>query len=370
MSVRRLRPLAAPVAEAAQRLKRLEANVALLDRVRPVNLTAELTRLTRAFESGQLAEPAFEYAPPVQLGPVRRELVDLAAALDPDDLEQRLLAERARELELEASLAERVGAADFAVVAERRFPLSETPDDARRLAERFLTAPQQVEPQAEAEKLHVSDDTRDAASLWSQLSRRLSAERFAVRLEIVVGLVSLAAVADGVVRVRAGARLSAKVGERISLHEVEGHVRPRVTGPALGGVFVAGTARASEDEEGRAILLEERAGLLDAERRHELGRRYLAAESLRRGATFWDTVTLLGQRGATLAGAIELAARVHRGGGLGRELIYLQGYCRVAVAFAQRPALERVLASGRVSISAALSLLAGSIELDDDRNVV
>jgi hypothetical protein len=370
VSVRRLRPLGVPVAEAARRLKRLEANVALLDRVRPVNLTAELTRLTRDFEAGQRSEPAFDYAPPVQLGDVRRELTALAGALHPSDLEQQLLAERALELELEAALAERVGAADFAAAAERRFPLLQASDDARRLAEQFLTAPDIANPQAQAEELHVSDDTRDPASLWSLLSRRLSAERFAVRLEIVVGLVSLAAVADGVVRVRAGARLSAKVGERIALHEVEGHVRPRVMGSVLGGAFVAGTAHASEDEEGRAILLEERAGLLDAERRRELGRRYLAAESLRQGAAFWDTVTLLGQRGATLAGAVELAARVHRGGGLGRELIYLQGYQRVAVAFARRPELEQVLGSGRVSISAANGLLAGSIELDDDRDVV
>ncbi len=370
MSVRRLRPLAAPVAEAARRLKQLEMTVALLDRVRPLNLSAELTRLTRAFESGQRCEPAFEYAPPAQLGAVRRELTELAGTLDADDLEQRLLAERAQELELEASLAERVGAADFAEVACRRFRLPEPPNDARRLAEQFLTAPGSAPPQEEAEELHLSDDTRDPYSLWSELSRRLSAERFSVRLETVVGLVSLAAVADGAVRIRAGARLTTQVAQRIALHEVEGHVRPRVTGPTLGGVFVAGTARASEDEEGRAILLEERAGLLDAERRKELGRRYLAAESLRQGAAFWDTVTLLGQRGATIASAIELASRVHRGGGLGRELVYLLGYQRVALALGQRPELERVLASGRVSISGAIALLEGSIELDDHRNMV
>jgi len=129
--------------------------------------------------------------------------------------------------------------------------------------------------------LHDSSDVRDPHSLWSELSRRLQSERFAVRIEVVVGLVSLAAVADGVVRVRAGARLGASTARRIALHEVEGHVRPRVSGQLLGGVFVAGSAGASEDEEGRAILLEERAGLLDAERRRELSRRYLAAESTR-----------------------------------------------------------------------------------------
>ncbi|HXK17562.1 MAG TPA: tyrosine/phenylalanine carboxypeptidase domain-containing protein, partial [Polyangiaceae bacterium] len=133
---------------------------------------------------------------------------------------------------------------------------------------------------------------------------------------------------------------------------------------------VAGTARASEDEEGRAILLEERAGLLELERRRELARRYLAATSVREAASFWDTVTLLGQTGATAAAAIELGCRVHRGGGLGRELIYLTGYCRVAAALAARPELEALQASGRVSLSAAAALLEDSIELDDDGDMI
>lgn len=370
VSVRRCRPLADGIAGVARRLQRIETSVALLDRVRPLNLKREQERLKRAFELGQRAEPAFEYAPRASLGEVRTELLQLAARLDARDTEQSLLAQRARELELEASMAEHVGEPSFAELARLRFPLPDEPGAARKLAEHFLTAKFSANAAEAGESLHDSSDARDPKSLWSQLSRRLQAEGFAVRIEVVVGLVSLAAVADGVVRVQAGARLSEKAARRIALHEVEGHVRPRVTGQLLGGVFLAGAPRASEEEEGRAILLEERAGLLDDARRKELGRRYLAAESVRGGADFWETVRLLGQRGATLSAALELAGRVHRGGGLGRELIYLSGYQRVATALAQRPELERVLASGRVTLGAAVALLAGSIELDDDGDVV
>jgi hypothetical protein len=370
VSVRRCQPLADDVAAIAARLKQLEATIALLDRVRPLNLTSELVRLTRGAEAGQRLRPQFSYAPRAQLSELRRELLELAKALDARDTEAQLLAGRARELEREAELAEHVGEPVFAVLAGQRFALPEAPAATTRLAEQFLTAPSAPKSPEIGELLHDSSDARDPHSLWSELSRRLQAERWAVRLEVVVGLVSLAAVADGVVRLRAGARLSAEAARRIALHEVEGHVRPRVSGQRLGGVFIAGSARASEDEEGRAILLEERAGLLDAERRRELARRFLAAESLRGGADFWDTVTLLGQRGATLTSAVELSSRVHRGGGLGRELIYLVGYQRVVVALARRPELERVLVSGRVALGAAEALLQGSIELDDDRNVV
>jgi hypothetical protein len=370
VTVRRCQPLADGVAAVARRLEHLETQVALLDRVRPVNLTSELTRLTRAFEAGQKLAPTFDYAARPALGAVRSELSSLATALDQAEPEQRLLSERARELELEAALGEHVGAPAFDALARQRFPLPPAPSSTRKLAELFLSAPRGPNDRENAGILHDSSDPRDPHSLWSQLSRLLDAERFPVRVEVVVGLVSLAAVASGVVRVRAGARLSEQTARRIALHEVEGHVRPRVNGQQLGGVFSAGSAHASQDEEGRAILLEERAGLLDAERRRELGRRYLAVESLRDGAEFWDTVTLLGQRGATLPEAVELTSRVHRGGGLGRESIYLVGYQRVATALGRRPELEQVLRSGRVTLDAAEALLNGSIELDHDGNVV
>ena len=369
--MRRCRPLADDVAEVARRFKLIETSIALLDRVRPLNLSGELQRVRQAFVAGGRAAPAFQYARRADLSGARRELSQLLVALEAGggDAEHHLLAERAQELELEASLVEHVAEPGFADLACQRFPLPKEPSAVRTLAEQFsIAAP--GENSATPDILHDSGDARDPKSLWSELQRRLQAERFAVRVELVVGLVSLAAVADGVVRVRAGAQLTERVARRIALHEVEGHVRPRAVGERLGGVFTAGSRGASEDEEGRAILLEERAGLLDGTRRKELAWRYWAADSLRSGAEFADTVTLLGQRGAALDVAVELAGRVHRGGGLGRESIYLAGYQRVATAFARRPELERVVASGRISLDAAQALLAGSIELDDDGDVV
>jgi hypothetical protein len=171
-------------------------------------------------------------------------------------------------------------------------------------------------------------------------------------------LVALAAVAEGVVRVRGGARLSAAVSRRIALHEVEGHLLPRLHGQALGGVFSAGSAGATEDEEGRALLLEERAGLLDSARRRELAQRYLAAVSVRQGGAPWDTIELLLEYGSSDERAIELACRVERGGGLGRELVYLVGYARVRAALAAEPQLEALQGAGRVSLLAARRLQA------------
>lgn len=340
--------------------------MALLDRVRPRELAGELARLGAAFASGARPKPSFGYGPVVELTELRRGLAEAARELESGDVEERLLGERALELELEAQLAEQVGSPDFAVLAARRFPIPAESPSLLQLAEGFLTAPAPLESPG---TLHLSDDPQDPESLWSKVSRRVARERWPVRVEVVPGLVSLAAVADGVVRVRPGARLSARVAERIALHEVEGHVRPRLNGASLGGAFLAGSARGSEDEEGRAIWLEERAGLLGAERRHELARRYLAVLSLRQGAGLWDTVDVLGRTGARASAAIELACRVHRGGGLGRELVYLSGYARVAQRFAAEPALEPLMRSGRLSLAAAAEL-ASSLELDDDGDMI
>lgn len=371
MKLRRYWPLAERLQSAALRMERCQACIALIDRVRPLNLTSELGRLLRAFEAGERPRPEFGYARPPDLTEVRRELHQLAHSLSLEQqAEAGLLAERALELELEAALAESVGGSGFAELSRRRFPLPENADLPRQVAKLWLSAAPAYSALGDRSFEHVSDDRRDPESLWSQLSAYLSRENLPVRVEIVPGLVSLAAVADGVVRVRAGARLTASAARRIVLHEVDGHLRPRLAGRLLGGAFLAGTALGSEDEEGRAVLLEERAGLLDRQRRRELAFRYLAAESLHAGAGFWETVELLGRAGALASAAIELACRVHRGGGLGRELVYLTAYHRVASGLALRPELERLLASGRVSLAAAEALLFGSVELDDDGNVV
>jgi hypothetical protein len=367
VSVRRRYPLAEPVALAARQLKQCEARVALLDRVRPLNWQTERQRLIDAAALAQRPAPRFAYAPAPQLV-AERGTLDAIRALDEPQLECTLLAERASELALEAELAESAGSAAFRELASKRFPL---PADHR---ERHVEAIEWAESRAAGvppAMLHVSDDRRDPSSLWSLLTRRVREKRLAVRVDVVPDLVSLAAVADEVVRIRPGARLTVDVAARIVLHEVDGHVLPRLAGKRLGGVFLAGSARGNEQEEGRALLLEQRSGLLGLGRRAEIGLRYLAATSVRAAADFWQTFEVLREHGASLELAVELSGRVHRGGGLGRELSYLTGYAEVRAAFERRPELELFLQSGRISTSAAERLLAaGSVELDDDRDVI
>ena len=68
------------------------------------------------------------------------------------------------------------------------------------------------------------------------------------------------------------------------------------------------------------------------------------------------TTRLLLDRGAPLADALRIAARVHRGGGLAREAVYLPALLRVEAALADEAQLDEVLGAGRVSVDAASAL--------------
>jgi hypothetical protein len=187
-----------------------------------------------------------------------------------------------------------------------------------------------------------------------------------VRLEIRPGLLAAAATGHGLVAIRPGLALSAAAGARITLHELLAHALPRARSfHAPISLLRAGTAGSIEGEEGRALVVESRAGHLDVARRRELALRHLAALSVRRGADFEEAYRELVRRGSEPEEAVEIAVRVHRGGGLAREVVYLPAYHEVLDAFRREPALERWFENGRVGLSAARELEALGSGHDD-----
>ncbi|MEJ7728869.1 MAG: tyrosine/phenylalanine carboxypeptidase domain-containing protein [Polyangiaceae bacterium] len=193
----------------------------------------------------------------------------------------------------------------------------------------------------------------------------MGAWRLPVRVVVSRHLASLAAVGDGVVHVVAGRMLSERDVERTVRHEMLGHVLPRqrADGERL-GLFAVGTAAGADDQEGRALFLEKQGGFLDVGRRRELALRHLAARRTQAGEGFVETTRGLLAHDATLPDALRIVARAHRGGGLAREAVYLPALLRVERALAARPALDAVLARGRVAVGAA-SLLAPWISTEE-----
>jgi hypothetical protein len=348
-------PLTPRLSDLDRLLTCAEQRTALLWRCGPTNLRSELARIESAWRSGVKASPKFVYRRRYDFSAFRAALEQVMEHADEAGAWGSLYAERARELDQEAALAEVIGSPAFAERASARFPVEsgEHGERAALWARHWAELAGADEPGPR----HRSDDLRDPDSLISAMYGAIGECRLAWRVEVREELECAALTADRVVVVRAGLFHAANDVRRIVVHELFGHVLPRERAerePA--GLFRVGSARSSEDEEGRALWIEGRAGCLGASRCAELARRHLAALAVRDGAQWPEVVELVMSTGAALEPALNLAARVLRGGGLAREIVYLPALSRVRQALESEPELEGWMRRGRISVDAARRL--------------
>lgn len=347
-------PAAASAGAIAALLLAAERRIALLDACMPVNAQAERERVLAGWRAGHPCVPRWLLPQRADLTPLRRELGALAESTPGDALGDLYVA-RARELELEAALVEARGTPHFALLCARRYPLAAV--DVQAELDRSRLWLEETAAVAGAPLGSMASSSTLVRALGDRARRLGLSPRIEVRRE----LAAVAAVGEGVVFVKEGASLvpTAQV-PRIVCHEIEGHLAPRAVAlrePCW--LFRVGSAGAGEDEEGRALLLEERGGFLDpatpagASRRRELALRHQVAHATRAGASFVDLMRLSLGFGESLERSYRLCERALRGGGLGRELTYLPAYGRVRRALAERPSLEAWMRRGRISIAAA-----------------
>jgi len=346
--------ISVPTPELDRLLARAENTIALIDRCSPTNLSSEIERVAARWACHGPVVPSWEYRAPADLAPILRALEHVAAGAHAGCPIAELYAGRARELWREARIVEALGTARFQEQAAARFPIDESRDGA--LADQAAREWATLARVEDGPRI-AAEDPSDPRSLLSMLLGLVGALRLPVRVMVSVGLASAAATGDGVIVIRAGSTHREAGARRIALHEVYGHALPRSrarTEPL--GILSVGSAGGADDEEGRALLLEQRHGLLDAERRRELGLRHLTARAVRLGADWVEAVRLAIDHGASIAEAVRLAARVCRGGGLARELVYLPAFHRVGRALDAEPSVEAWLERGRVAVSVARML--------------
>lgn len=347
------------------RLLAVEREIRLLDRATPRNFWAEVERLSGTRMADGDA-PRFRYAArPCDLPRLERELAETEAALSREfgpsgDVDARalvtatLLSERARELVLECRLVSSEGRRVDRALAAERFAVDESLErQAQELAEAWLGA--RALEADDGSELEADGGSARAVSLAEELGRLAAAAGLAFLIE-ERPIATLAAVTERSLLVRTGALVSASEARRVFAHEVVAHLLPRLRAGVEGPPYRVGTCEADADEEGRAILCEERAMALGSARKRQLGLRHLAAVSVRSGRPFAEARVELTRRGASEREVVEVLCRVLRGGGLAREIVYLPGYLRVKRALEAEPRLERELERGRVSIAAARRL--------------
>jgi hypothetical protein len=339
--------------------------IKLIRAVTPVNAESELALVERAFRRGSPRPPRWVYDGSAVPAELCLALEKLACFLEGLSTLGAVYAARARELFVEAAIIDSVGTPRLRARAEQRF-IPRTEEARQDLAQADELAAAWTQSGCEIpESLAAHDRVRSCdidnpSSLISRMSCEAGRQRLPVRVVLKPGLASLAATGDSVILVAPAKWIARRDVERTVLHEIAGHALPRAraSGEEL-GIFALGTARGVDDQEGRALLIEESAGFLDARRRRELGLRHLAARATLEGQCFIDVVGLLRSRSATVEEAVRIAARVQRGGqisgGLAREIVYLPAYLRVRRAMCGPIAavVERMMASGRIAVDVA-----------------
>jgi hypothetical protein len=336
------------LAVAASRIRVIACNT-------PVNLRVELERLAAVFEIAKKSDPYFLYEEAPDHGELRRGLEALAGEVEAEGELGGLYAARALELCEEATLCEAAGGPGLWPAARRRFAERDRFDrEADQTAAAWLA---EESPAADSGTTVRSDDERDPGSLVCRMRSALGKLRVPFRVVVNPNLASLAATGEGVVQVVQGRVMSRRDVDRTVLHEVEGHVLPRHSASrAPVALFAVATRRGLDDQEGRALAIERARGFLDLRRRREIALRHVAARAVAQRAGFVETVALLERNDAPLRDALRIAARVHRGGGLAREAVYLPALLRVEDARRRDPAIDKVLAAGRISVDAAPAL--------------
>src|ERR1019366_5169871 len=296
------------------------------------NAQAERARLIGELRAGRRSSPRWAYVPRPH-EELRRALDAAERILEQGDRSpvETLFLDRTRELALEAAMCASAGRPELARLARARF-----------------------EP-------HVPRVARDASELcpaWLPL-----------RLPFTVvespWLAPLSATGERVILVATDRLVPDEDARRTVLHEVEGHACPRARSVhAPSPLFRIGTARGTDDQEGRAVLLEERAGLLGPRRTRQLAARHRAVEAMLEGASFADVAGALVSRCALgPADAIIVAERAFRGSdgthpGLGRERVYLESLVRVREHLAARPQDDAIMASGQIGVASLEALRA------------
>jgi hypothetical protein len=331
--------------------------VKLLASLTPLDAHRERERLVSALQAGREVSPRWTYA--------RATHEDLRRALDEaerwlaEDAEtplDRLYLDRLRELSLEAELCAAAGTTRVGRLARERFAADE--GVARQAS--ALCASWRAHPAEDPPAARVASDDDDPRSLLSRMRAEVGRRRLPFTVVIQPSLAPLAATGDGVIFVAPGRPVTDEEVTRTVLHEVVGHACPRARSHESSVALVrAGTARGVDDQEGRALLLEERAGLLGVRRRRQLAARHLACQAMARGAAFADVVReLTAEHEVEPLQAVIVAERVFRGGdgvrpGLGRERVYLEALVRVRAHLEQSPDDEAILAAGQVAVEAA-----------------
>ncbi len=293
----------------------------LLLTITPVNADSEYRRFRR---SRNARPPRFQYRPhTIDPSMLKRRLFDIKIERIEDPTLENLFREKRRELELKLSLiADRM--------TDRFLPTGvalygKVDDEAVALARTVLASLEGKQDSARRSR-RVSGEEFAAAAETELSSYRSVDPNCTPRVELRDDVSSLM-VSAGNLLVGRGMAIPADRVQALLQHEVGTHVVTYWNGRAQPlRLLASGLAGHDELQEGLAVFAEYLVGGLTVGRLRTLAARVLAARSVADGATFLDTHRMLiDDVDFSDRGAFMVAMRVHRGGGLVKDAVYLRG---------------------------------------------
>ena len=336
------RAMTRAVWESDRRLAAVGDRFDLLLHVTPVNTpSAWYAFKRRRFQ----APPEFHYRPRrVDPALLKRELYRIPLEHVEDPTLAQLFEDKRRELDRKLDLLADRGRRSFLYTSMQVFGV---PDAALLDAARHIL--RHIPPRSHGGGkgeggglLDARDFARAARRELARYRRRLP--HLPARVEVrddVTGLIA----SGGHLLVGRDVRMSRARVEASLQHEVGTHLVTYYNGleqPLR--LLHVGLAGYDETQEGLAVLAEYLVGGLSRPRLRTLAGRVLAVDSLVRGADFVETFRLLvKEHGFAHAQAFTIAMRVHRGGGLTKDLVYLRGLLELLDHLAAGGELEILL---------------------------
>lgn len=335
-----------------ERILSIEERTGLLLAVEPADAQQCVARFSADWAYGKEAELAYRYRPAPHISGLRNELEQIYLSVERGEAkalssfgetERHLLLDRILELDLECQLVAYRGRAEFRRLALERYHYTSTElSQAETMAKAWL-------------KLRYQRSSEPLVDLYSFAREHELCQSHGIEVASR-RMLATAGIARDTLFVQSGLRVPRLSAERILVHEVLGHLLPRQAARTQSIIFRTGVRGALDDEEGRAVLLEEQHRLLTDARKRELAVRFIAAQCCRAGQDAVDVANTLVALGVEREELVPVIGRVFRGGGLGRELVYLASFGRVQSALAGNPALKDWLSAGRLSVAAAQRL--------------
>ncbi|MHC4403549.1 MAG: flavohemoglobin expression-modulating QEGLA motif protein [Planctomycetota bacterium] len=305
--------------EIDRRLAEIDNSFDLLLQATPVNPESAW----REFQRNRFrSEPVFHYRPlTVEPGLLKRALYDLPIETIEDPTLAHLFLEKQNELDRKITMLGDVGTARFLAGSLQVY--GTVTSQLLGLARQLLEATPLRRPQTKHLDAHAfAAKAEKEIELYRERHEGFAAS-VTVRKDIYPGLL----VSQGDLFVGKGVKIpEARLGALLQ-HEVGTHLVTYYNGRAQPfHQLYCGLAGYDSLQEGLAVLSEYLVDGLDFRRVRTLAARVIAVQSLMEGASFTDTYRRLTEQFAfPQRQAYTVTMRVHRGGGLTKDLVYLRG---------------------------------------------